>query len=170
MRCDWKYGLAVRTQDDKVGIQFLAVGERTHNVANDEVVDGDGFALHLELDGAFVFVGEAVRKQGFDATLVVGPALALKIRSAIAFAGAGGIAGERAFIPVEAEPAQAVEDDIYGFLGIARGVGVLDAQDERAAGMPGVKPVEQRGARTADVEVAGGRGGKSDAWFHSHFI
>ena len=84
--------------------------------------------------------------------------------------GAGGVAGERAFVPVEAEPAQAVEDDVHGFLRIARGVGVLDAQDERAAGVAGVKPVEQRGARAADVQVAGGRRGKSDARFHVIYL
>ena len=121
---------------------------------------------HFEFDRAFVFVGEAAREQGFDAALVIVLALRLEIRAAVAFARAGGVAGERAFVPVEAEPAQAVEDDVHGFLGIARGVGVLDAQDERAAGVAGVKPVEQGGARAADVQVAGGRGGKTNARFH----
>jgi len=136
---EMEHRLAVGAHDDEVGIQSprgrSACGQRR----DDEVVDGDGFALHLELDGALVFVGEAVREQGFDASPDNGFALRLKIRAASAFARAGGVAGERAFIPVEAEPAQAVEDDVHGFLGIARGVGVLDAQDKRAAGVAGRK-------------------------------
>ena len=42
-------------------------------------------------------------------------------------------------------------------------VGVLDPQDEGAAGVPGEQPVEQRRAGAADVEVAGGGGGEADA-------
>ena len=94
----------------------------------------------------------------------------LKIRAAIAFARAGGVAGERAFIPIEAEPAEAVEDDIDGFLGIARGVGVFNAQHEGAAGVAGVKPVEQSRARAADVEEAGGRWCESNPSFHVHLV
>ena len=43
------------------------------------------------------------------------------------------------------------------FLGVALGVGVLDAEDERAAGVAGVGPVEQRGADHADMRSAGRR-------------
>ena len=102
---------------------------------------------HFEFDRAFVFVGEAARQQRLDAALVIFLPLALEIRAAVALARAGGVAGERAFVPIEAEPAQAVEDDVHGFLRIARGVGVLDAEDERAAGVAGVKPVEQSAVR-----------------------
>ena len=41
------------------------------------------------------------------------------------------------------------------FFGVARFVGVFDAQNECAAVMPREEPVEERGARAADVEVAG---------------
>jgi hypothetical protein len=44
--------------------------------------------------------------------------------------------------------------------GRALAVGVLDAQQELAAGVAGVEPVEQRRARAADMQEAGGRGGK----------
>ena len=50
-------------------------------------------------------------------------------------------------------------------LGLARGpldVGVLDAQDERAAGAASHQVVEQRRARVADVQVAGRAGGEAD--------
>ena len=153
---EMEHRLAVGAQDHEVGIGFFAVGEVAADFAFDEVVDDGGLALHLELDGAFVLIGEAAGQKPFDAALIIFLPLRLEIRAAIALARAGGIAGERAFVPVEAEPAQAVEDDVHGFLRIARGIGVLNAQNEGAAGVPGVKPVEQSRARTADVQVAGG--------------
>ena len=88
--------------------------------------------------------------------LVDGVALALEIRAEVT-ADAG------AFVPVQTEPFQTVIDDLHSLDGVARLVGVLDPQDELAAGMPGVEPVEQGGARPADVQEAGGRGGEADA-------
>ena len=163
---EMKHRLAVRALNDEVRVLLLAVGEFADDFADDEVVNGDRLALHFEFDRAFVFVGEAARQQRLDAALVIFLPLALEIRAEVALARAGGVAGERAFVPIEAEPAQAVEDDVHGLLRIARGVGVLDAEDERAAGVAGVKPVEQRGARAADVQVAGRRRGEADARFH----
>ncbi len=46
-------------------------------------------------------------------------------------------------------------------LGGALAVGVLDAQQHRAVGVLRIQPVEQRRARAADVQIAGGRGGKA---------
>ena len=163
---EMKHRLAVRTQNHKIRVLLLAVGEFTDNIADNEVVDGDRLALHFEFDRAFMFIGEAVRQQRLNAALIIFLPLTLEIRAAIAFARAGGVAGERAFVPVKSEPAQAVEDDVHSFLRIARGVGVLDAEDERAAGMAGVEPVEERGARAADVQIAGRRRGETDARFH----
>ena len=84
---EMEHGLAVGALDDEVGIGFLAVGQFADDVADDEVVNGDWLALHLEFDRAFVFVGEAVREQ----CLRRGAgnfrfALRLEIRAAIAFA------------------------------------------------------------------------------------
>src|SRR5207302_2820583 len=59
------------------------------------------------------------------------------------------------FVPVEAEPPHPLEDRVHRFPGRALEVGVLDAQDEFAAVAPRVGPREKRGARAADVEVAG---------------
>jgi hypothetical protein len=44
-------------------------------------------------------------------------------------------------------------------------VGVLDAQQHRAAVVAGVEEVEDRGARAADVEKAGRRRGETE--FHA---
>jgi len=43
------------------------------------------------------------------------------------------------------------------------GVGVLDAQDERATVVPRERPVVDRGARPADMQVAGGTRCETDA-------
>ena len=61
-------------------------------------------------------------------------------------------------VPVEAEPAHPVEDRVDRRLGRARLVGILDAQQELAAMVARVEPVEQGRARAADMEEAGGRG------------
>src|SRR5581483_8750702 len=72
----------------------------------------------------------------------------------------------RPLVPVEAEPAHAVQNALDHLVGRALDVGVLDAQDEHAAVPPREEPVEERGARAADVKVAGGRRGESNAWVH----
>ena len=70
---------------------------------------------------------------------------------------------ERAFVPVETEPAHAVEDGVDGGLRRALDVGVLDAQDESAAVLARVGPGIQRRAGAADVEIAGRTGGEAGA-------
>jgi hypothetical protein len=70
---------------------------------------------------------------------------------------------DRRLVPVEAQPGQAVEDDLGVFIGGTRLVGILDAEQELAAFFAGEQPVEQRGASAADVEVAGRRGSEADA-------
>ena len=70
------------------------------------------------------------------------------------------------FVPVETKPAQAVQDagDHVGRRSLD--VGILDAQHEHAAVPAGVEPVEERRARAADVQVAGGGRGEADAQGH----
>src|SRR3546814_7994473 len=58
----------------------------------------------------------------------------------------------RVAIPVEPEPAHPVEDRVDRGLGGAGAVGILDAQQEIAAVVAREQPVEQRGARAADLE------------------
>ena len=67
------------------------------------------------------------------------------------------------FVPVEAQPAQAVDDAGHHVPRRALGVRVFDAQHERAAVPPGVQPVEQRRPGAADVQVAGRRRGEPDS-------
>lgn len=63
-------------------------------------------------------------------------------------------------VPIEAEPREALEDCPGAFLGAAGPVGVLDAQEELAAVLSRVEPVEERRAGAADVQESGG-GGRS---------
>src|SRR5918994_4661905 len=51
---------------------------------------------------------------------------------------------EWTFIPGDAEPGQAIQDDLRMLGSAALAVGVLDAEDVRAAGVPGEQPVEER--------------------------
>jgi hypothetical protein len=67
-----------------------------------------------------------------------------------------------ALVPVEAEPAQHVEQSLVGLDGVAAGVGVLDAEDEGAAVVAGVRPVEQGGADQSDVRGARRRRAEAD--------
>ena len=71
-----------------------------------------------------------------------------------------------AFVPVHAHPAEAVEDQRDGLLDVPLLVGVVDPEDELAAGVAGQQPVEQRRPHPADVEEAGRAGGESCAYAH----
>ena len=66
----------------------------------------------------------------------------------------------------DAEPMQVVEDRVGIFLPGPRDIGVVEALDEAAAVLGGEQPVEQRRARIADMDVAGGRWGETDGNGH----
>src|SRR5262249_21747802 len=72
----------------------------------------------------------------------------------------------RPFVPVEAQPAQVLEHAGFGFPGRSLLIGVLDAENERAALAAREQPVEERGAGVANVQVAGWTWSETDA--HPH--
>ncbi len=76
--------------------------------------------------------------------------------------GAGGLEDGR-FVRVQAEPGEALEDDVHGLLGAALAVRVLDAEEELAFVVAGEEVVEEGGAGAADVEEAGGGWGEAGA-------
>ena len=80
-------------------------------------------------------------------------ALGLEVGAAVADGRALGVRSGGTFVPVEPEPAHALEDDVDGGLGVAGGVGVFDTQDECTPVVAGEEPVEQRRAGASDVEV-----------------
>src|SRR6185295_5744793 len=117
-------------------------------------------AEQLEPDGAVLLIGPAGIEELLLVFLVDRAALALAVGTVVA--ALAHAVGVRALVPIHPQPGHAVIDELQELLAVARLVGVLDPQDERAPGMPGVKPVEQRGAGAADVEKARGTGRETD--------
>jgi hypothetical protein len=73
-------------------------------------------------------------------------------------------ADNRPLVPIQAEPAHAVEDAVDHLGGGSIGVSVLDPQHEDAAMPARQQPVEERGAGATDVQVTGRRGRETDAY------
>src|SRR6185436_8333445 len=107
----------------------------------------------------FVDVRLAFGDQPLRMLAILLEALRLKV-------GRVGTADVRPFVPVEPEPPHAVDDARDHVPRRSLGVGVFDAEDERAAVTAGEEPVEQRRARAADVQVAGGGWSEADARRH----
>ena len=77
--------------------------------------------------------------------------------------GRGTVAGKPGRLPLQlvprkAEPGEILLDGGGEGLGRALGIGVVETQQEFAAGLPGMQPVEQGHARVADVQLAGRAG------------
>src|SRR3954467_9538022 len=70
---------------------------------------------------------------------------------------------KRAFVPGDAEPGETVQNDPGMLLGAPLPISVLDPEDVSSTAVARVEPIEERGARSPDVEVAGGRGCKANA-------
>ena len=70
---------------------------------------------------------------------------------------------EGALVPGDPEPGESVEDHAGVLVGAPFPVGILDPEQEPAAGVPREEPVEQGGARPADVKVPGRGGSEADA-------
>ena len=68
-----------------------------------------------------------------------------------------------AFVPIKAEPAEAVQDRLQRLGDVALLIGVVDAQDKLAAVLAGEEPVEKGCADAANVEIAGRAGGETGA-------
>ena len=62
----------------------------------------------------------------------------------------------RRLVIIEPKPVKPADDRVYRFLGGARLVCILDPQQRLAAVVTRIEPVEQRGARAADMQEAGG--------------
>ena len=161
-----KYRLAVGTNDYEVGIGLLAVGQLTHHVAGHQIGDRHRLTGHAELNRPLMLVRQILVEQFLNPALINLAALGLKIRPTIAPALLHRIARDWPFIPIQPKPPQAVEDHVDRFARVAGVVRVLHAQDERAAGVAGIKPVEQRRTGAADVKIASRAGGKTNSNTH----
>ncbi len=69
--------------------------------------------------------------------------------------------GDRLTFPVEAQPLEAIDQRRHRGFGRAFTVGVLDAKQHLAAAAAREEPVEQCGARAADMQIAGRRRGEA---------
>ena len=68
-----------------------------------------------------------------------------------------------AFVPVDPQPVEAVEDRLQRLFNVPLLIGVVDPQDELPSVLPGEEPIEQRSAYPANVQVSGGAGSESGA-------
>ena len=126
---------SVRTHQDRIlemaAVEFLP--------SLDEVGPGDRLALDAEPPGARLLVRPSRRREKRARRLVMSEPLRLA----------------RLPVPVEAEPAEVRLDRLRIFLGRARGIGVVEAEDERPARLPCIEPVDERGAGVAEMETPG---------------
>ena len=141
---------------DRAGRLAVAAGARVAELRL-RVLRLQRLALRVELLlGAVAAVGGARGDELLGELLVDRQPLHLPV-------GADGAADVRALVPVEAEPVHVAEDDRLVLGRAPLVIGVLDAEDERAARLARPEPVEERRAHAADVEVAGRRGGEAEA-------
>src|SRR3990172_11895329 len=110
-----------------------------------------GTHLFQSLRRAVAIVGVAAVQEALHGVRVQAQALRLYVRSVLT-------PHSRPLVPVQAQPAQAVENRLHGAGDGAHDVRILDAQYELASSVPGVQPVEQRGPDVADVWMSGGTG------------
>src|SRR5581483_1746611 len=100
-------------------------------------------------------VRPAVVHQPLRPLLVNVQPLALDVRSV-------GAADVRPFVPLQAQPVQPIQNTAERFLAGALLIGILDAQDELTTVTVGKQPVEQCGARAADVHIPRRTGRKTN--------
>ena len=135
----------------------LLVGQLAAEPVVPHHLGAGGLAPRLDLvGGAVAVVGELALAQPREDVGVDVRALRLAVRAERATL-------ERALVPVEAEPLHDLDQALVGLLGVAGGVGVLDAEDERAAVVAGERPVVEGRPGQADVRAAGRGRGHPDA-------
>ena len=118
----------------------------------DEILPaGDAVVGHADADGALVLVGRVLGDEALRLLLAALHAVELK-RDVV--------------VPVQAEPAERLEDLLGGLGDLAARVRVLDPEVERAALVAREEPVEQRRPNTPDVQQAGGARGEADSDRH----
>ncbi len=120
------------------------------------VEDRRAGALEAEPPGAVLFVGATLGGELLELSLVELGALRLEVR-------AKGAADLGTLVPIHPQPAHGIQDHLEESLGVALLVRVFDTQDELAARVAGVEPVEQGRAGASDVEETGGTRGEADA-------
>ena len=107
-----------------------------------------GLSVGVELLlGAEAGIGLALVPKLLGGLLVQVQALGLGVGAKVA-------AHLGALVPVKTQPTHGAQDDLRVLVGRAGRIGVVDAQDERAAVCTGESPVIDSGAGAADVQLA----------------
>ena len=107
-----------------------------------------GLAVGVELLlGAEAGIGLALIPELLGGLLIQVQALGLGVGAKIA-------AHLGTLVPVQAQPTHGAQNDLRVLVGGTGGIGVVDAQDERAAVCAGKSPVIDSGAGAADVQLA----------------
>ena len=104
--------------------------------------------------------GTGCLAKGFDLVLggeaFIGMSTGQHLMGDLGMAGDAGELADGLTIPIEPKPAHAVENGLRRLRGRAGAVGIFDPQQELATTRAGIKPVEQRRARGADMHDARG--------------
>ena len=137
----------------------LGIGQVELDAPADLVFDHHRLARRAEAPCAAVFIEVPAGLEPVEVALVDRFALALEVRPVRS-------AFQRAFVPLQPEPAQPVEDHLHRLGRIPRAIGIFYPQHESAAGVASPKPVKKGGARASHVQIAGGRRGKADTNIH----
>ena len=116
-------------QHHRGGVDFLVI------LLQVIVVGGGASAFEAKPPSAVFFVGASLGGELLELGLIEFGALRLEVRTEVA-------ADLGAFVPIHAEPAHRVENHLQEGVGVTLFVGVLDAEDELAARVAGVEPVE----------------------------
>jgi len=125
-------------------------------------VDAQAAALGLGL-----FAQEVQFGRGQEAAIAVAGGEHL-LRD-LGMAGLPGGLEDGGLVGFQAQPGQPVQDHVGCRRGAAFAVGILDAQQESAAVVPGKKIVEQRSTRPPDMQQAGRRRSKTSTNDHHGF-
>ena len=73
-------------------------------------------------------------------------------------------------VPIEAQPAHVVQNALLAALDVARGVRVLDPENEDAVVVAREQPIERRGSDISEVQAAGWARGEARAYGHGPVI
>ncbi|MNO91922.1 hypothetical protein D3C76_834820 [compost metagenome] len=142
----------MRLASGQAALHFFGRQQQGATVVARGFATGHLLGTHLVqlFGGAEAREGVAHVDQLLGVLLVDVAALALPVRAMRA-------ADVRTFAPLDTEPAQGVEDLLFGLAGRTQLVGIFDTQDELAAVLLGKAVVEQGDVSGADVGIASRR-------------
>src|SRR5260370_15123546 len=150
---DWFACATVNAEAEREGLSSsgsavaLGAGKVAHARIEEPGLIGPGFFAFAGMRGSEVAVSSPFLKDGGRDLTVQGQAFGLPVL----------------LVPTKVKPAQTFEDGVDGGFRVALDIGIVEAQDHSSSVATGVKPVEDEGASTANVQKTGGRRRTSNA-------